>query len=188
MANLLDAGRAAQTASKIKKLSTPAQRAFGGGRQIGKKIGRKQGAAVGATAGLTVAGIREMTNRNELEKLKQENITATQKAAIEETLRKLAQEELKNKRSVGSLNQSPRPKLRPEGLEGKAKGGAVKLSSGGTSDPAWLKAMKKEAAKLGLPLRELLTMHNNSGPKEPKSKDKKASTMKAAKGGYSKKK
>ena len=121
MANFLGAGRAAaRAASKIKKPSTPAQRAFGGGRQIGKKIGRKQGAAVGATAGLTVAGIREMTNRNALEKLKQENITATQKAAIEETLRKLAQEELKNKRSVGSLNQSPRPKLRPEG---NAKGG-----------------------------------------------------------------
>ena len=68
-----------------------------------------------------------------------------------------------------------------------AKGGAVKLSSGGTADPAWLKAMKKEAAKLGVPLRELLTMHNNSGPKKPKSKGKKASTMKAAKGGYSKK-
>jgi hypothetical protein len=119
MANLLS------TVQKVKKVvdkkpSTPAQRAFGGGRQIGKKIGRKQGAAVGATAGLTVAGIREMTNRNELEKLKQENITATQKAAIEETLRRLAQEELKNKRSVGSINQSPRPKLRPEG---NAKGG-----------------------------------------------------------------
>ena len=103
-----------------KKPSTPAQRAFGGGRQIGKKIGRKQGAAAGAAAGLTVAAIREMTNRNKLEKLKQENITATQKAAVEETLRKLAQEELKNTRTVGPLNQSPRPKLRPEG---NAKGG-----------------------------------------------------------------
>lgn len=117
MANPL---KAARTASKVKKPSTPAQRAFGGGRQIGKKIGRKQGAAAGAAAGLTVAAIREMTNRNKLEKLKQENITATQKAAIEETLRKLAQEELKNTRTVPRKSQSPKPKLR------QAKGGAVK--------------------------------------------------------------
>lgn len=98
------------------KTSTPAQRAFGGGRRIGKNIGRKQGAAAGLGAGLTVAAIREMTNRNKLEKLKEENISAAQKAAIEETLRKLAQEE----GTTSKVNQSPRPKARPEGM---AKGG-----------------------------------------------------------------
>ena len=40
-----------------------------------------------------------------------------------------------------------------------AAGGAVKkMKRGGdTSDPAWLKAMKAEAERLGIPLRELLT-------------------------------
>lgn len=80
---------------------------------------------------------------------------------------------------------SPKPRLRPQN---KAKGGAIKLKGGGSPEPAWLKAMKKEADKLGVPLRELLTMHNNSGPKKPKAKGKKASMMRAAKGGYSKKK
>ena len=47
------------------------------------------------------------------------------------------------------------------------------------ADPAWLKAMKKEADKLGLPLRELLTKST-----KPKSKPKaKSKTMAAAKGG-----
>ena len=45
------------------------------------------------------------------------------------------------------------------------------------TDPAWLKAMKKEADKLGIPLRELLT--KSTKPK-PKAKSK---TMAAAKGG-----
>ena len=47
------------------------------------------------------------------------------------------------------------------------------------ADPAWLKAMKKEADKLGLPLRELLT--KSMKPKDkPKTKSK---SMAAAKGG-----
>ena len=46
-------------------------------------------------------------------------------------------------------------------------------------DPAWLRAMKKEADKLGIPLRELLT--KSMKPKvKPKAKSK---TMTAAKGG-----
>lgn len=192
MANPLKAGR---TASKVRKPSTPAQRAFGGGRQIGKKIGRKQGAAAGAAAGLTVAAIREMTNRSQLKKLQKENLSLAQKTAVQETLLKLAGEEMKNTRTVPRNSQSPKPKLR------QAKGGAVKLKGGGTpavasptakriipsSEPPWLIEMKKEADKLGIPLRELLTRHNNKGPKKPKAKGKKAS-MKAAKGGYSKKK
>ena len=46
-------------------------------------------------------------------------------------------------------------------------------------DPAWLRAMKKEADKLGIPLRELLTKSMKSKAK-PKAKSK---TMTAAKGG-----
>ena len=57
-----------------------------------------------------------------------------------------------------------------------------KMKRGGdTSDPAWLKALKKEAEKLGVPLRELMTMYEKG--RDPK----KAVTMKAAKGGAAKK-
>tara|TARA_R110002012_G_scaffold113417_1_gene259498 strand:+ start:200 stop:403 length:204 start_codon:yes stop_codon:yes gene_type:complete len=52
------------------------------------------------------------------------------------------------------------------------------------SDPAWLRAMKKEADKLGIPLRELLTKSMKSKTK-PKATKK---TMTAAKGGMAKKK
>ena len=63
------------------------------------------------------------------------------------------------------------------------RGGAVKkMKRGGdTSDPAWLKAMKAEAERLGIPLRELLTKAT-----KPASKNKK--TMKAKRGGVVKKK
>ena len=184
MANPLSAARAAKAARRVKKIdkkpSTPAQRAFGGGRQIGKKVGRKQGAAAGLAAGITVSEIRNMKSKSNLKKMMEaENLTLAQKNAIQETLLKLADEEMKNTRTVPRNSQSPKPRLRPQE---KAKGGAVKLSSGGTSDPSWLKAMKKEAAKLGVPLRELLTMHNNSGPKKPKAKGTKASMMKAPTG------
>jgi len=53
-----------------------------------------------------------------------------------------------------------------------------------TGDPAWLKSMKKEADKLGIPIRELLT--RSMKPKaKPKTKTK---TMAAKKGGMMKKK
>ncbi len=56
-----------------------------------------------------------------------------------------------------------------------------KMKRGGdTSDPAWLKALKKEAEKLGVPLRELMTMYEKG--RDPK----KAVKMKAAKGGVAK--
>ena len=186
---------------KAVKKGTNVQRAFGGGRRIGKQIGRRQGAAAGLGAGLTVAAIREMTNASQLKKLEKENLSLAQKAAIREQLLKIAAEEKKTTRTVPRNSQSPKPKLRPQT---KAKGGAVKkvkMKGGGTpavasptakriipsSEPPWLIQMKKEADKLGIPLRELLTMHNNKGPKKPKAKGKKAS-MKAAKGGYTKKK
>lgn len=51
-----------------------------------------------------------------------------------------------------------------------------------TTEPAWLKAMKKEADKLGIPIRELLTQ--NMKKKAPAKKK----TVMAAKGGYMAKK
>jgi len=169
-----------------KRRTTSAQRTYGKGRAVGKSTGRKQGAAAGLGAGLTVAAIREMTNASELKKLEKENLSLAQKAAIRETLLKIASEEAaKPKRTVPRTSQSPKPKLRP------------KMKAGGSVEPAWLKSMKKEADKLGLPLRELLTKYNGKGgsttrdkygPQKPKAKGKKASMMRAAKGGYSKKK
>ncbi len=53
-----------------------------------------------------------------------------------------------------------------------------------TGDPAWLKSMKKEADKLGIPLRELLT-RSMKPAKKPKAK---AKTTAAKKGGMMKKK
>ena len=53
------------------------------------------------------------------------------------------------------------------------------------NDPAWLKAMKKEADKLGIPIRELLTRSMKPSKTKPKAKPK---TMTAKKGGMAKKK
>lgn len=185
-----------KAAKKIadRRPSTPAQRAFGGGRRIGTRTGRVEGAAVGTAAtGLTMAALSNMSLQ-ELRTAKRQAESEAQRAkiqaAIEKELRKLAS--TGNMKGGNTRGTSPKPKLRPQA---KAKGGAVKLSKGGASDPAWLKAMKKEADKLGVPLRELLTKYNGRGgpttrdkygPQKPKSKGKKASMMKAAKGGYSK--
>ena len=55
------------------------------------------------------------------------------------------------------------------------------------TEPAWLKAMKKEADKLDIPLRELLTQNMKKAPaKKPAAGKKK--TVVAAKGGYMAKK
>ena len=54
-------------------------------------------------------------------------------------------------------------------------------------DPAWLKAMKKEADKLGIPIRELLTRSMKPSKTKPKAKPK-AKTMTDKKGGMAKKK
>ena len=52
-----------------------------------------------------------------------------------------------------------------------------------SGDPAWLKSMKREAERLGIPLRELLTRSIKPGA-APKPKAKaKPKTMAAAKGG-----
>lgn len=57
-----------------------------------------------------------------------------------------------------------------------------------STEPAWLKQMKKEADKLGIPLRELLTqnMKKTAPAKKPAAGKKK--TVMAAKGGYMAKK
>ena len=54
-------------------------------------------------------------------------------------------------------------------------------------EPAWLKAMKKEADKLDIPLRELLTQNMKKAPAKKPAAGKKKTVM-AAKGGYMAKK
>jgi len=76
--------------------------------------------------------------------------------------------------------------MKPRAMKKKPmRGGGMmprKMKEGGdTSDPAWLRAMKKEAEKLGIPLRELLTKSTKPAAKEKK-------TMKAKRGGMAKKK
>ena len=63
MANPLSALKTARKVKKIdKKPSTPAQRAFGGGRRIGTRTGRVEGAAVGTAAtGITMAALSNMS-------------------------------------------------------------------------------------------------------------------------------
>jgi hypothetical protein len=58
-----------------------------------------------------------------------------------------------------------------------------------TTEPAWLKAMKKEADKLGIPIRELLTQNMKKAPAKKKTPAAgKKKTVMAAKGGYMTKK
>tara|TARA_R100000951_G_scaffold84789_1_gene72548 strand:+ start:50 stop:250 length:201 start_codon:yes stop_codon:yes gene_type:complete len=59
------------------------------------------------------------------------------------------------------------------------------------TEPAWLKSMKAEAAKLGIPLRELLTQNMKKAPAKKKKTTTttgKKKTVMAAKGGYMAKK
>lgn len=115
-----------------KKPSTPAQRAFGGGRRVGKKIGRKEGAVAGvvATGSVSAVGLGELFKR--MKNAQSESERAATQAEIEKQIRRLAQEDAKAAReelakikaqgTASKVSQSPRPKARPEGM---AKGGAV---------------------------------------------------------------
>ena len=131
-----------------KRRTTSAQRTYGKGRAVGKSTGRKQGAAAGLGAGLTVAAIREMTNASELKKLEKENLSLAQKAAIRETLLKLADEQIKTTRTVPRKSQSPKPKLR------KAAGGSIDLkgkkSMGKTGKATNPKSSKKPTGKTSI--------------------------------------
>jgi len=124
MASLKAVGRLLkkQTAGQ-KKIETPLRNQRG--------YAKGQAKAAGAT-GLSMAALGGMSIKelNDAKKeAKSEAERAKIQAAIEKTLRQMAQEETANKRSVGSLNQSPRPKLRPEG---NAKGGyKTKMATGG---------------------------------------------------------
>lgn len=112
----------AARAAADKRPSTPAQRAFGGGRRIGKRTGRVEGAAVGTAAtGITMAALSNMSLeelRAAKRKAESEAQRAKIQAAIEKELRKLASTgNMKGKNTRGT---SPKPKLRPANMN---KGG-----------------------------------------------------------------
>ncbi len=94
---------------KGKKKSTPPQRAYGKGKGVGKGIGRKQGAAVGGAAGLTVAAIMGIRSKKRLEELKQQNLDANQRAAVNRALRQVAEKEAV-KAKMGGVKPKARPK------------------------------------------------------------------------------
>ena len=93
---------------KGKKKSTPTQRSYGKGKGVGKGIGRKQGAAVGAAAGLSVAAIMGIRSKKRLEELKEQNLNANQRAAVNRALRQVAQKEAA-KAKMGRVKPKPRP-------------------------------------------------------------------------------
>ena len=95
-------------AVKSKKKTTPTQRSYGKGKGVGKSIGRKQGAAVGSAAGLTVAAIMGIRSKKRLEELKEQNLNANQRAAVNRALRQVAQKEAA-KAKMGRVKPKPRP-------------------------------------------------------------------------------
>ena len=95
-------------ALKSNKKTTPTQRSYGKGKGVGKGIGRKQGAAVGGAAGLTVAAIMGIRSKKRLEELKEQNLNANQRAAVNRALRQIAQKEAA-KAKMGRVKPKPRP-------------------------------------------------------------------------------
>ena len=132
-----------------KRRTTSAQRTYGKGRAVGKSTGRKQGAAAGIVAGVTVSEIRNMKSKSNLKKMMEaENLSLAQKNAIQETLLKLADEQIKTTRTVPRKSQSPKPKLR------KAAGGSIDLegkkSMGKTGKATNPKSSKKPTGKTSI--------------------------------------
>jgi hypothetical protein len=78
------------------------------------------------------------------------------------------------------MAMKPRAMKKKTPMRGGGMPRKMMKEGGAVAEPAWLKSLKKEADKLGVPLRELLTMYE-------KGKDPKKETMKAAKGGMAKK-
>ena len=98
-----------QKLSSTKKKSTPTQRAFGGGQRKGLSKGRKQGAIATAAVGLSVSAILAITSKRKLDELKQENLDANQRAAVNKALRIVAEKDAA-KAKMGGTKPKPRPK------------------------------------------------------------------------------
>jgi len=94
---------------KGKKKSTPTQRSYGKGKGVGKGIGRKQGAVATAAVGLSVSSIMAIRSKKRLEELKQQNLDANQRAAVNKALRQVAEKDLA-KAKMGGVKPKARPK------------------------------------------------------------------------------
>jgi len=97
-----------QKLSSTKKKSTSTQRAFGGGKRRGLSKGRKQGAVATAAVGLSVSAILAITSKRKLDELKQQNLDANQRAAVNKALRQVAQKEAA-KAKLGKVKPKARP-------------------------------------------------------------------------------
>jgi len=97
-----------QKLSSTKKKSTSTQRAFGGGKRRGLSKGRKQGAVATAAVGLSVSAILAITSKRKLDELKQQNLAANQRAAVNKALRQVAQKEAA-KAKLGKVKPKARP-------------------------------------------------------------------------------
>jgi|TARA_R100001480_G_scaffold7327_1_gene14919 hypothetical protein len=101
--------KAATAASPQKKSSTPTQRAFGGGKRRGLSTGRKQGAVGMGTVGLSVSAIMAIRSKKRLDELKQKNLDANQRAAVNKALRQVAEKDAA-KAKMGGVKPKARPK------------------------------------------------------------------------------
>ena len=98
------------------RVSTPTQRAFGGGKKRGKKVGRIQGAAVGAFSVAALSGLSLAQLKKKAEQAETARQRAAVKLAIEKAMREIAQKEAA-KAKMGNVKPKPRDLKR---------GGAVK--------------------------------------------------------------
>tara|TARA_R110001606_G_C15178884_1_gene629077 strand:+ start:475 stop:756 length:282 start_codon:yes stop_codon:yes gene_type:complete len=92
----------------VSRLSTPAQRAFGGGKKRGKKTGRIQGAAVGGFSVAALSGMTLVQLKKKAEQAETARQRAVVKAAIEKEMRKLAQKDAA-KAKLGRVKPKARP-------------------------------------------------------------------------------
>jgi len=112
----------------VGKLSTPAQRAFGGGKKRGKKVGRIQGAAATGFSMAALSGLSITQLKKKAEQAETARQRAVVKLAIEKAMREIAQKD-KAKAEMGGTKPQPRPP------QNKAKGGAVKkFGKGGSNE------------------------------------------------------
>ncbi len=78
-------------------------------RVLVKGIGRKQGAVATAAVGLSVSSIMAIRSKKRLEELKQQNLDANQRAAVNKALRQVAEKEAA-KAKMGGTKPKPSPK------------------------------------------------------------------------------
>ena len=119
------------------RVSTPTQRAFGGGKKRGKKVGRIQGSAATGFSMAALSGLSITQLKKKAEQAETARQRAVVKLAIEKAMREIAQKD-KAKAEMGGTKPQPRPP------QSKAKGGAVrKFGKGGSNEQQQMEEYKK---------------------------------------------